>query len=32
MIGSLRGRLMVASPAMLDPNFAHTVVLLLEHG
>ena len=32
MTGSMRGRLMVASPAMLDPNFARTVVLLLEHG
>ncbi len=29
---SLRGRLMVASPAMLDPNFHRTVVLLIEHG
>ena len=29
---SLRGRLIVASPAMLDPNFHRTVVLLIEHG
>lgn len=29
---SLRGRLVVASPAMLDPNFRRTVVLLIEHG
>lgn len=29
---SLRGRLVVASPAMGDANFAHTVVYLLEHG
>ena len=29
---SLRGRLLVASPALLDPNFARTVVLVTEHG
>lgn len=29
--GSLRGRLLVASPDLTDPNFAHTVVLLLAH-
>jgi putative transcriptional regulator len=29
---SMRGRLVVATPALLDPNFAHTVVLLLDHG
>lgn len=29
---SLRGRLVVASPAMLDPNFHRTVVLLIDHG
>ena len=29
---SLRGRLLVASPALLDPSFHRTVVLLLEHG
>jgi len=29
---SLRGCLLVATPALLDPNFARTVVLLLEHG
>ncbi len=28
----LRGRLAVASPALGDPNFARTVVLLLDHG
>ena len=28
----LRGRLVVATPALGDPNFAHTVVLLLDHG
>lgn len=32
MTRSLRGRLVVASPAMLDPNFHRTVVLLIEHG
>lgn len=29
---SLRGSLLVANPAMVDPNFDHTVVLLLEHS
>ncbi len=29
---SLRGSLLVATPGLLDPNFARTVVLLLEHG
>lgn len=28
----LTGRLVVAAPSLADPNFAHTVVLLLEHG
>ncbi|MFN2608968.1 MAG: YqgE/AlgH family protein [Acidimicrobiales bacterium] len=28
----LTGRLLVASPAMRDPNFERTVVLVLEHG
>ncbi|HET6794937.1 MAG TPA: YqgE/AlgH family protein [Acidimicrobiales bacterium] len=27
-----RGRLLVASPALVDPNFARTVILMLEHG
>lgn len=27
-----RGRLLVATPSLTDPNFARTVVLLLEHG
>jgi putative transcriptional regulator len=31
MDGSLAGRLLVASPWLLDPNFARTVVLLLQH-
>jgi putative transcriptional regulator len=30
--GSLRGRLLVASPTLYDPNFFRTVVLVLEHG
>lgn len=25
------GRLLVAAPALVDPNFAHTVVLILDH-
>lgn len=29
---SLRGRLLVATPELQDPNFARTVVLVLEHG
>jgi putative transcriptional regulator len=29
---SLRGQLLVASPALLDPNFHRTVVLIVEHG
>jgi putative transcriptional regulator len=29
---SLRGRLLVATPMLLDPNFARAVVLILEHG
>lgn len=28
----LRGRLLVASPALVDPNFARAVVLITEHG
>lgn len=28
----LSGQLLVATPALVDPNFARTVVLLLEHG
>ncbi len=27
-----RGRLLVATPALVDPNFASTVILLLDHG
>ena len=30
--GSLRGKLLIASPALSDPNFARTVVLITEHG
>ena len=29
---SLKGRLLVAEPALRDPNFARTVVLVLEHS
>jgi putative transcriptional regulator len=29
---SLRGKLLIASPALVDPNFARTVVLLTEHS
>src|SRR3712207_9368438 len=28
----LRGQLLVAGPTLLDPNFARTVVLVVEHG
>jgi putative transcriptional regulator len=29
---ALRGKLLVATPALTDPNFDRTVVLILEHG
>jgi len=29
---SLRGRLLVAEPTLVDPNFRRTVVYLIEHG
>ena len=29
---SLRGRLIVASPTLVDPNFRKTVVLIAEHS
>jgi putative transcriptional regulator len=29
---SLRGQLLIASPALLDPNFARAVVLVVEHN
>jgi putative transcriptional regulator len=29
---TLKGRLLVATPALLDPNFFRTVVLLVEHN
>jgi putative transcriptional regulator len=29
---SLRGKLLIASPALADPNFARTVVLITEHN
>jgi putative transcriptional regulator len=28
----LRGKLLVATPALVDPNFDRTVILVLEHG
>ena len=31
LLRSLRGRLLVASPPLIDPNFDRTVVLMLEH-
>jgi putative transcriptional regulator len=31
MAESLRGKLLLASPTLLDPNFARTVVLIAEH-
>jgi putative transcriptional regulator len=30
-VNSLRGQLLVASPALVDPNFHRTVVLIAEH-
>jgi len=30
-VSSLTGRLLVATPALVDPNFARAVVLLLDH-
>jgi putative transcriptional regulator len=30
--GSTRGRLLVATPPLLDPNFVRTVVLMIEHN
>jgi putative transcriptional regulator len=29
---SLRGKLLIASPALLDPNFARSVILITEHN
>ncbi|MCU1456302.1 MAG: hypothetical protein JWL73_394 [Actinomycetia bacterium] len=29
---ALKGKLLVARPSLLDPNFSRTVILLLEHG
>jgi putative transcriptional regulator len=31
-VESLRGKLLIASPALEDPNFSRTVVLITEHG
>jgi putative transcriptional regulator len=30
-MSSLKGKLLIASPHLLDPNFVHTVVLLVQH-
>src|SRR3954471_15077669 len=30
-MSDLRGQLLIASPALLDPNFHRTVVLIAEH-
>ncbi len=30
--GTLEGRLLVATPGLVDPNFDRTVVLMIEHG
>lgn len=32
MEDSLRGKLLIASPALVDPNFARAVVLITEHN
>ena len=32
MTASMRGQLVVAAPSLLDPNFEHTVVYLLDHS
>jgi putative transcriptional regulator len=32
MTATLRGKLLIATPALVDPNFDRTVLLLLEHG
>ena len=29
---SLRGRLLIAAPSLVDPNFAQTVVLIAAHS
>ena len=31
-VDTLRGQLLVATPTLLDPNFARSVVLIAEHG
>ncbi len=31
-MSSLKGKLLVASPQLADPNFRHTVVLIIEHN
>ena len=29
---SLKGKLLIASPRLMDPNFVRTVVLMVQHG
>jgi putative AlgH/UPF0301 family transcriptional regulator len=31
-MNSLKGHLLIATPDLLDPNFARTVMLILEHN
>jgi putative transcriptional regulator len=31
-VDSARGQLLIASPALVDPNFWRTVVLIVEHS
>src|SRR5437763_11005007 len=31
-MASIRGQLLIAGPALLDPNFRRTVVLVIEHS
>jgi putative transcriptional regulator len=31
-VDSLRGQLLIAGPTLADPNFARSVVLILEHS
>lgn len=32
MMDTLRGRLLISNGSLFDPNFRHTVVLVVEHG
>jgi putative transcriptional regulator len=31
-VSSTKGHLLVASPRLVDPNFAHAIVLMVQHG